>query len=102
MAKNSAQETWLRADLTANRSNRCTLAYWHHPRFSSSSVHGDDPRSADVWTALCEFNADVVLVGHDQYYERFAPQDPDGNANPSNGIRQFVIGTVDAALALSE
>src|SRR4029079_19785779 len=32
----SAQEQWLRADL-ASHSNTCTLAYWHHPRFSSGT-----------------------------------------------------------------
>jgi acid phosphatase type 7 len=97
MAKGSAQEIWLRADLNANRSKKCTLAYWHHPRFSSSSAHGDDPISSDVWKALFEFKADVVLVGHDHTYERFAPQDPDAKANPA-GIRQFVIGTGGAGL----
>ncbi|MCA1703389.1 MAG: alkaline phosphatase [Actinobacteria bacterium] len=37
----SAQVQWLRNDLAANP-RRCVAAYWHHPRFSSSS-HGDDP-----------------------------------------------------------
>jgi acid phosphatase type 7 len=97
MSKGSAQETWLRADLNANRGKKCTLAYWHHPRFSSSSTHGDNPISSDVWKALFEFKADVILVGHDHTYERFAPQDPDAKANPA-GIRQFVIGTGGAGL----
>ncbi len=82
MAKGSAQEAWLRADLAAASSKKCTLAYWHHPRFSSSSTHGDDPRSSDIWRVLLEFGADVVLVGHDHTYERFAPQDADANADP--------------------
>ena len=98
MAKGSEQETWLRADLAASRAGKCTLAYWPHPRFSSSSTHGDNPLSTDVWRALFEFGADLVLVGHDHTYERFAPQDPDANADPAKGIRQFVIGTGGAAL----
>jgi 3',5'-cyclic AMP phosphodiesterase CpdA len=98
MVRGSPQETWLREDLAAHRDSKCTLAYWHHPRFSSSSVHGNDVRSADVWKALYEFGADVVLVGHDHTYERFAPQDPDANADASRGIRQFVIGTGGAGL----
>ncbi|MDH5328891.1 MAG: metallophosphoesterase [Aquincola sp.] len=98
MSTGSAQEAWLRADLRAARSKKCTLAYWHHPRFSSSSTHGDDPRSADVWKTLYEFGADLVLVGHDHTYERFAPQDPGAAADPARGIRQFVIGTGGAAL----
>ena len=35
------QEQWLRADLAAHASAACTLAYWHHPRFSSGE-HGSD------------------------------------------------------------
>lgn len=86
----SAQERWLRADLAANPA-RCTLAYWHRPRFSSSR-HGSDARMEALWRALYEAGADVVLVGHDHVYERFAPQAPDGAADPARGIRQFTIG----------
>lgn len=34
-----------------------------------------------------------MLNGHDHDYERFAPQDPDGKADPARGIREFVVGT---------
>src|SRR5439155_8251847 len=87
----SPQEQWLRADL-ASRSNACTLAYWHHPRFSSGITHGSDPRTQALWDALYDFHADVVLNGHEHNYERFAPQSPTGAADP-NGIREFVVGT---------
>ncbi len=33
--------------------------------------------------------------GHDHNYERFAPQTPDGAADPTRGIREFVVGTGD-------
>ena len=88
----SAQDVWLRADLAAN-TKTCTLAYWHHPRFSSSSVHGNNVTMAPFWDALYAANADVVLVGHDHSYERFAPQTPAAAADPTRGIRQFVVGT---------
>jgi hypothetical protein len=88
----SPQERWLRADLATNQ-NACTLAYWHHPRFTSGSVHHSDPRTEAFWQALHEFRADVVLTGHQHNYERFDPQSPTGSADPSNGIRQFVVGT---------
>jgi hypothetical protein len=87
----SPQGQWLAADLAAHPST-CTLAYWHHPRFSSSSKHGSDDEYEDFWQILDEADADVVLVGHDHGYERFAPQDKDGNAS-ANGIREFVVGT---------
>ena len=33
------------------------------------------------------------LNGHDHDYERFAPQDPAGNADPSNGLTEIIVGT---------
>ena len=88
----SQQDQWLRADLAAHPV-ACTVAYWHHPRFSSGSVHGSDKDMQPLWEALYEYGADVVLVGHEHNYERFAPQDPQGIADPTRGIRQFVIGS---------
>lgn len=87
----SPQELWLRADLAAS-SSRCTLAYWHHPLFSSG-LHGNHPFMRDLMLALYDFNADVVIAGHDHDYERFAPQTPDGVADQARGIREFVVGT---------
>jgi hypothetical protein len=88
----SPQWQWLQADLAANPA-ACTLAYWHHPRFSSSSKHGSDVTYQDFWQLLYDAGADVVLNGHDHTYERFAPQDPTGNPDPGRGIREFVVGT---------
>jgi hypothetical protein len=88
----SAQEQWLRGDLLANVAD-CTLAYWHHPRFSSGSSHGDNASMQAVWQALYDYGADVVLGGHEHNYERFAPQTPAGAADATNGIREFVVGT---------
>ena len=87
----SPQEQWLRADLAAN-STACTLAYWHHPRFSSGS-HGSSTLTQAIWQALYDYDAEVVINGHDHDYERFAPQDPNGESDPGGGIRQFVVGT---------
>lgn len=88
----SAQEQWLRADLAAHPAP-CTLAYWHHPRFSSGTKHGSDPRVAGLWEALFDAGADVVLAGHEHNYERFAALDPTGTLDPDTGIREFVVGT---------
>ncbi len=86
----SAQEQWLRADLAAHPTT-CTLAYWHHPRFSSGS-HGNSTAVQPLWQALYDAGADVVVSGHDHNYERFAPQTPSGAADPTFGIREFVAG----------
>ena len=45
------------------------------------------------WEALYATGTDVILSVHEHNYERFAPQDPDGEADPERGIRQFVVGT---------
>ena len=87
----SEQERWLRADLARHR-RQCTLAYWHHPRFSSGSRHGNGPQVNGLWRTLHDAGADVVLSGHEHNYERFAPLDGDGRPVPS-GMRQFVVGT---------
>jgi 3',5'-cyclic AMP phosphodiesterase CpdA len=88
----SPQELWLRRDL-AEHPALCTVAMWHHPRFSSSSEHGDDSATRDLWKALEDAGAELVLSGHDHTYERFAPRDADGRLDPEHGIRQFVVGT---------
>jgi hypothetical protein len=102
----SPEEAWLRGDL-ASHANKCVLAFWHHPRFSSGP-HGDNVDVRPLWQALYDAGADVVLNGHDHDYERFAPQDPSGAGDPK-GIREFVVGTggrshyaVDAPHANSE
>lgn len=87
----SPQARWLAADLAAHPS-RCTLAYWHQPRFSSG-LHGSDDVLAPLWRVLQAGGADVALSGHDHDYERFAPQDAGGRLDPAHGIVQFVVGT---------
>jgi chitodextrinase len=86
----SPQGQWLRQDLAAH-TNFCTLAYWHIPLFSSGGRASSRYRT--FWDALYAADADVVLNGHDHTYERFAPQRPDGIADPARGIREFVVGT---------
>ena len=92
----SAQVNWLK-EVVGRARGRCTLAYWHHPLFSS----GPSPKLAGIrswWNVLHAANADVVLSAHDHLYERFAPQDDGGTPDPARGIRQFVVGTGGAPL----
>ena len=95
-ASGSAQERWLRADLAASPS-RCTLAYWHHPRFSSGREHGSSMSVAPLWQALYDSGADLVLAGHEHNYERLGPLNPSGAADPARGLRSFVVGTGGAS-----
>lgn len=89
--KGSDQYAWLKADLRSS-SATCTLAYWHHPRFSSGP-HGDAGFVAPFWRLLYGSGADVVLNGHDHIYERFAPLTPAGDVDRTSGVREFVVGT---------
>lgn len=109
-AAGSPQEAWLRKDLAAHPA-RCTLAYWHEPRWSSGQ-HGNAQQMATIWNDLVAGHADVVLAGHNHDYERFdllgsAPQIPQPAPSPGtdtppnyqqpvldpNGVREFVVGT---------
>jgi hypothetical protein len=92
----SPQLEWLRRDL-ARHPSRCTLAFWHQPRFSSGA-HGNDERVSAFWRVLYAAGADVVLNGHDQLYERFAPQTARGEVDRRRGIVQFTVGTGGEAL----
>ena len=89
----SPQGRWLKEDLAANHEQRCTLAYFHHPLFTSGSYRPGIERVERLWEILYAGGVDVVLNGHDHNYQRFAPQDPEGRADPEGGIRQFVVGT---------
>jgi fibronectin type 3 domain-containing protein len=88
----SSQETWLKADLAANK-NVCTIAYWHRPRFSSSTTTPSSTTYVAFWNDLYAAGADIVLNGHAHDYERFNPQTSSGAADGAKGLREFVVGT---------
>jgi hypothetical protein len=92
--KGSPQEEWLRKDLGEHR-DACVLAYGHHALFSSGvfKSHAIHPELKVLWQDLYAAHAALVLAGHEHSYERFAPQDPEGHADPVNGIREIVVGT---------
>jgi hypothetical protein len=88
----SSMVTWLKKDL-ADNPRTCTLAYFHHPVFSSGPLSGGvNSKMKPTWEVLYAAKADVVLNGHLHNYERFVPQTPSGVADPQ-GIREFVVGT---------
>jgi hypothetical protein len=83
----------------------CTLAFQHHPVFDwrpwQKFVEPDDPRPnggsenamyLDLWRLLDREGVDVMLVGHNHLYHRWAPQHADGQ-RAADGIRQFTVGT---------
>ena len=98
-AARSSQLNWLNTELLRQPS-ACAVAYFHHPRFSSG-MHGFSPPPdvvLDLWRQLYAAGVDVIISAHEHFYERFAPQTPDGRLNVEFGIRQFVVGTGGAPL----
>ena len=85
------QMDWVDKDLKAHK-KLCTIAYWHHPRFSSG-WHGSDRKLAPIWQLLYDNDVDLVLAGHDHDYERFRPMTPEGVADTAKGIAEIVAGT---------
>ena len=92
---NTPEMQWLTKDLADNKARgktACTLAYWHRPLFTTGK---DDPTPwvKPFWDALYQYNADVILNGHNHSYERYAKLNPDGDVDAAEGISEFVVGT---------
>ncbi len=87
------QNDWLEQDLAASTA-ACTLAAFHHPRFASrtTGVFAND-RTLPFWEDLYAAGAEIILNGNLHFYERFHPQDPQGNLDAANGIVEFIVGT---------
>jgi len=86
----SDQQRWFADDLAASDA-RCTIAYWHHPRWSTGE-HRDIEAADALWRTAAAGEVDLVLNGHDHDFERFAPQDGLGQADP-DGVTEMVVGT---------
>ena len=91
-AAGSDQQTWLAADL-ASHPARCTLAFWHNPRFQGGLESGETEKVGPLWDTLYDYGADVVLNGHEHNYQQLAPLDKSGASDQLRGIRSFVVGT---------
>ena len=78
------QLDWLGKELAASGSD-WKIAFFHHPLYSSGSTHG----SADAQRELLEpmflkHSVDVVIAGHEHFYERLKPQ---------KGVAYFILGS---------
>jgi calcineurin-like phosphoesterase family protein len=91
----ASQDAALQEVLEADQ-HLCEIVVWHHPRYSSGE-HGDADFVDPWFETAYENRVDIVLNGHDHDYERFEPQDGDGNA-AADGVREFVVGTGGAEL----
>jgi len=77
------QLSWLEKELAASGSD-WKIMYFHHPIYSSGGAHGSDTALRDQLEPLfLKHGVDVVLAGHEHFYERLKPQ---------KGIHYFTSG----------
>jgi 3',5'-cyclic AMP phosphodiesterase CpdA len=96
--KLAEQQAWLDGQLhEIEGDGRCVLAMWHHPLFSTGLHHGDGNRMRPAWAALDRAGADLVLNGHEHFYESYGPRDAEGH-DLAVGLREIIAGTGGAQL----
>ena len=77
------QVKWLEDEL-AKDTSEWKVAFMHHPPYSSGGKHGSDAQLREVVEPIfVKYGVNVVLTGHDHFYERVKPQ---------KGIHYFVSG----------
>jgi hypothetical protein len=92
------QQAWLEGELRAiDGDGRCVVAMWHHPVFSTGLHRKDGGHMRPAWVALEQAGADLVLNGHEHFYESFDPKDALGKTQPT-GLREIIAGTGGARL----
>ncbi|MBP6106242.1 MAG: metallophosphoesterase [Steroidobacteraceae bacterium] len=99
-----AQYEWLdkllaEAAKATARTPGCLLVMWHAPLYSSGMHRGSGDRMRPFWQLADRHGADLVLSGHEHFYERFDPLDAEGQPpRAGQAPRQFVVGTGGARL----
>jgi acid phosphatase type 7 len=97
-AKLDEQQVWLEGQLKQIEGDgRCILSMWHHPVFSTGLHRNDGKKMLPAWVALEQAGADLVLNGHEHFYESFERKDATGKNDPT-GTREIIAGTGGAGL----
>jgi acid phosphatase type 7 len=92
------QQAWLEQQLLQIQGDgRCILSMWHHPVFSTGLHRKDGKKMLPAWAALERAGADLVLNGHEHFYESFERKDASGKNDPA-GLREIIVGTAGAGL----
>jgi len=77
------QVQWLESELAKDTSD-WKICFFHHPPYSSGGKHGSDKQLREIVEPIfVKYGVNVVLTGHDHFYERIVPQ---------KGIYYFVSG----------
>ena len=95
--QDSDQKEFLISELaTARNTNKNTVLFWHHARFSVSDDHstseGETGCSKTLYDIAHDNGADLVLEGHSHLYKRYSSRDKDG-LNVAGGLTSIVCGT---------
>ena len=78
------QLDWLETELK-NSGSEWKIVYFHHPIYSSGEKHGSNVElRSTLEPVLVKYGVDVVLAGHEHFYERIKPQ---------KGIHYFILGS---------
>ena len=77
------QVEWLEKELSKDRSE-WKICFFHHPPYSSGKQHGSDTELREIVEPIfVKHGVNVVLAGHEHFYERLKPQ---------KGIYYFISG----------
>jgi hypothetical protein len=77
------QVDWLNSEL-AKDTSEWKIAFFHHPPYSSGGKHGSDTQLREVVEPIfLKYGVNVVMAGHEHFYERLKPQ---------KGIFYFISG----------
>jgi hypothetical protein len=77
------QMTWLEKELKGSGSD-WKISFFHHPIYSSGMEYGPDlALRARLEPLFTKYGVDVVLSGHEHFYERIKPQ---------GGVHYFISG----------
>jgi len=78
-----AQMDWLKKSLEGSNA-AWKICYFHHPLYSDGKRHGpDEDLRKQIEPTLRKYGVQVVLAGHEHFYERFVP---------NQGIHEFILG----------
>ena len=78
------QLDWFESELK-NSGSEWKIVFFHHPIYSSGMKHGSNVELRSVLEpALVKYGVDVVINGHEHFYERIKPQ---------KRINYFIVGS---------
>jgi len=76
------QLEWFEKELAASGSD-WKIAFFHHPPYASGMHGSDEILKAQLEPLFVKYGVNVVLTGHEHFYERIKPQ---------KGVQYFVMG----------